>query len=134
MADQSKGGWGDYRPSKTMWFWSSAGCVLATIVIGFAWGGWVTAGSAETQVAAAHDAGRAQLAATICVARFVEAPDAAVQLAALKDASSWNRRGTIADAGWTTPLGLDEPVSGAADLCAERLVAMELPVEQAVAN
>ena len=57
-----------------------------------------------------------------------------MQLAALKDASSWNRRGTIADAGWTTPLGLDEPVSGAADLCAERLVAMELPVEQAVAN
>jgi hypothetical protein len=79
----------------------------------------------------AREEGRARLAATICVARFVESPDAAVQLAALKDESSWSRDDTIADAGWTTPLGLEEPVSGAADLCADRLVAMDLPVEQA---
>ena len=131
MTDESKGGWGDYRPSKAMWFWSCVACVVATVVIGFTWGGWVTGGTAEEQTAQAREAGRAELAATICVARFVEAPDAAVQLAALKDASSWNRDDTIADAGWTTPLGFDGPVSGAADLCAERLVAMELPVEQA---
>ena len=65
------------------------------------------------------------------MARFVDAPDAAVQLAALKDASSWNRDDTIDDAGWTTPLGVEKPVSGAAELCADKLVAMELPVEQA---
>jgi hypothetical protein len=134
MTRDGNGGWADYRPSKTTWFWSCVACVVATIVVGFAWGGWVTGGTADERVAEAQAAGRAQLAATICVARFTDATVAAVQLAALKDASSWNRDDTIADAGWTTPLGLDEPVSGAADLCAERLVAMDLPVEQAVAN
>ena len=38
MADESKGGWGDCRPSKTMWFWSCVACVVATIVIGFTGG------------------------------------------------------------------------------------------------
>jgi len=131
MSDEGKGGWGDYRPSKVTWFWSCVACVIATIVIGFTWGGWVTNATAESQVAEARTAGRAELAATICVARFVDAPDAAVQLAALKDASSWNRDDTIDDAGWTTPLGVEKPVSGAAKLCADKLVAMELPIEQA---
>lgn len=134
MAEENKGGWGAYQPSKTVWFWSCIACVVATMVIGFTWGGWVTGGSAEAQVAEAREAGRAQLAATICVARFVDSTDAAVQLASLKDESSWSRDDTIADAGWTTPLGAEEPVTGAADICADRLVAMELPVEQAVAN
>lgn len=132
MTVESKGGWRDYQPSKVALFWSCVGCVIATIVVGFFWGGWVTGATANQRVAQAHDAGRAELAATICVARFVDAADAAVQLAALKGESSWTRRSTIAGAGWTTPLGLDKPVSGAAELCAERLVAMDLPVEQAV--
>jgi hypothetical protein len=134
MTDESQGGWGGYRPSKTMWFWSCVACVIATIVIGFTWGGWVTNATAESQVAEARTAGRAELAATICVARYVDAPDMAVQLAALKDESSWSRNDTIADAGWATPVGFEEPVSGAADLCAERLIAMDLPAEQAVAE
>ena len=134
MTDQSNSGWRDYRPSKVMWFWSCFGCVVAALVIGFTWGGWVTGGTAEAQAAEARLDGRAQLAATICVARYVDATDAAVQLAALKDESKWSRDDTIDDAGWTTPLGVEEPVSGAADLCAERLVELELPVEQAAAE
>ena len=134
MTDENKSGWSGYRPSKAAWFWSCVACVIATIVLGFTWGGWVTGGTAAEREAEAREAGRAQLAATICVARFVDAADAAVQLAALKDESSWRRADTIADAGWTTPLGLDGPVSGAADLCADRLVAMDLPAAEAVAN
>ena len=132
MTDGSSSGWSDYRPSKVTWFWSCVGCVIATIVLGFTWGGWMTGGAAELMAREAREEGRAELAAAICVARFVEAPDAAVRLAALKDESSWSRDDSIADAGWTTPLGLEEPVGGAADLCADRLVAMDLPVEQAV--
>ena len=87
MTDGSNSGWRDYRPSKVTWFWSCVGCVIATMVIGFTWGGWVTGGSADQMAAEAREAGRAQLAATICVARYIDAPDAAVQLAALKDES-----------------------------------------------
>jgi hypothetical protein len=134
MTDESSIGWREYRPSKVTWFWSCVACVIATMVIGFTWGGWVTGGSADQMAAEAREAGRAQLAAAICVQRFVAAPNAAVELAALKEESSWSRDDTIADAGWTTPLGLDEPVSGAADICADRLVEMEMPVEQAAAE
>jgi hypothetical protein len=134
MTQDGKSGWADFRPSKTMWFWSCVACVVATIVIGFAWGGWVTSGTADERVAEAQQAGKAQLAATICVARFTGATDAAVQLAALKDETSWRRSDTISDAGWTTPTGVKEPVKGAAELCAERLAAMDLPLEQAAAD
>lgn len=131
MTDESNGGWSTYRPTKVTWFWSCVACVVATIVVGFFWGGWVTGATADQRVAEAREVGRAELAATICVARYVDAPDAAIQLAALKDESSWSRDGIISDAGWTTPVGFNEPVDGAADLCAERLVEMQLPVEQA---
>ena len=131
MTDENTGGWRDYRPTKVTWFWSCVAIAVATIVIGFSWGGWVTGGTAERMAADAREVGRAQLAATICVARFTDSPDAAVQLAALKDESSWSRDDTIDDAGWTTPLGLEEPISGAAELCADQLVALELPATQA---
>jgi hypothetical protein len=134
MSQDGRGGWANYRPSKTTWFWSCVACVVATIVVGFAWGGWMTGGTADRMVAEAEQAGRAQLAATICVARFTDAPDAAVQLAALKDETSWRRSDMITDGGWATPLGVKEPVKGAADLCADRLAAMDLPAQQAVAN
>ena len=38
--------WEAYRPTKGVWFWSSAGCIVATIVVGFVWGGWVMGGTA----------------------------------------------------------------------------------------
>jgi hypothetical protein len=134
--DGTRNGWRDYRPSKVLWFWSCVGVAVLTMIVGFTWGGWVTGSTAAYKAAEARETGRAELAATICVERFMQAPDAGVQLAALKDESSWGRDDLIADAGWTTPLGLDEPIDGAADLCADRLAAMELPetavVEEAV--
>lgn len=41
MADKRSIGrrWEEYHPSKAIWFWSCLGCVVATIVVGFAWGG-----------------------------------------------------------------------------------------------
>jgi hypothetical protein len=53
--------WEAYRPTKGVWLWTSAGCVVATIVVGFAWGGWVTGGSAERMVSDAANGARAQL-------------------------------------------------------------------------
>ena len=97
------------------------------MILGFTWGGWVTAGSAADSALKAKDSGRAELAAAICVERFVSAPDAGVQLAVLKKESSWSRGKLVSDGGWATPLGLDKPVDGAADLCARQLAEVELP-------
>src|SRR6266699_2577678 len=94
--------WAAYRPTKGVWFWSCAGCVVATIVVGFAWGGWVTGGSAERMVSDAANGARSQLAAIACVARFNLGPDAVDQLAALKKASSYQRNDMIVKGGWAT--------------------------------
>ena len=82
--------WEAYRPTKGVWLWSCAGCVVATIVVGFAWGGWVTDGTATRMASDAADGARAQLR-RVCVAPFNHGPDAVAQLAALKKASSYQR-------------------------------------------
>lgn len=134
MADERKlaDRWDDFRPSKTMWFWSMAGAAVATIVVGFTVGGWTTGGTArEMAEDAARDA-RAQLASTICVEKFTTASAAAAKLAELKETASYQQDDFIEDGGWAKLVGIDGPVPGAADLCADQLVAMEnLPVREA---
>ena len=114
--------WEAYRPSKGGWFWSCAGCVVATIVVGFTWGGWVMGSTAEHMARDAADGARAQLAAMACVARFDLGPDAIEQLAALKKASSYQRGDMIIKSGWATMPGSTDPVRGAADICVEKLL------------
>jgi hypothetical protein len=38
--------WENYRPSKTLWFWSVAVAAVLTMIVGFTAGGWTTGGSA----------------------------------------------------------------------------------------
>ena len=70
----------------------------------------------------AADGARTQLAAAACVTRFNSGPDAVAQLAELKKADSYSRGGMISKDGWATMPGGKDPVSGAADLCAQTLV------------
>jgi hypothetical protein len=126
--------WGEYRPSKAVWFWSCAGCVVATVIVGFTWGGWVTGGTAEEMVTDARDTGRAELAAVVCVDRFLDDTGVAVNFAELKEQSQWQRDDYIEDGGWTTLVGFDEPIEGAADLCATQLTEMESPVKADTAS
>lgn len=117
--------WSQYRPTKSTWFWSCAAVAVATMVIGFTVGGWTTGGTAQEMAEEAAEDARAQLASTLCVDRFVSAPNASSELAALKEASSYERDDMIEDGGFTTFANMEDSVSGAADLCAEQLVALE---------
>jgi hypothetical protein len=122
----------DYRPSKTALFWSCAGCIVATMVVGFTWGGWVTGGTAQEMVENAAEEGRAQVAAAVCVETFMAAPDAGLQLASLKEnTSSWRQENFIEEGGWAVIS--DQEYDGAAELCADRLVEMEAPAAQEAA-
>jgi hypothetical protein len=123
--------WRDYKPTKATWLWSCVGAAVLTIIVGFSWGGWVTGGTAQETAENSAEAAVAGLAAKICAFRFLQAPDAGERLAALKDASSWERNSLIEDAGWATFAKMEEPVDGAADLCAQTLASAELPVAQA---
>jgi hypothetical protein len=123
----------NYRPTKTVLFWSCAGCIAATMIVGFAWGGWVTGGTAQEMVEEAAQTARAEVAAVVCVQKFMDAGDARLQLASLKEiTSSWKRENFIEEGGWATVAG--EEYDEAADLCAERLMEMEAPAAQEAAT
>ena len=117
----------DYQPSKPVWFWSCAGAIVLTIVVGFVWGGWTTAGSAQEMADTAAKEATNSLVASICVENYSNSPDFADHLASLKDASSWERSDMIEAGGWVTLAGMQEPYDNAARLCARQLVEMQVP-------
>src|SRR5690606_29127271 len=120
-----------YRPTKTIWFWSSAGVAALTMVVGFTAGGWVTAGTAAQQVENSTEQAVATLAANICANRFLAAPDAQHQVALLKEVDSWKQDSFIEEGGWVTFANMKEPITGAADLCAEKVLANSNPTSTA---
>ena len=116
----------DFRASKATLFWSCAGCVVATLVVGFTWGGWVTGGSAQQQAEVAAEQAVAKLAADICFKRYLAAPDARMNLTALNEETSYRRDGMLEDGGWVTFADRQDPIDGAAELCAERLAEVDI--------
>ena len=117
--------WQEYRPSKTEAFWTAAGAVIATLVLGFGFGGWVTGGTAEERVQAAASQARHQLAAAICVEEFMKAKDAGARLAQLKKTEWYQRDEVVAASGWATMPDRKEPNIMVAEMCASKLA--ELP-------
>jgi hypothetical protein len=123
--------WEDYRPSKTVLFWACAGCAVATMVVGFGWGGWVTGGTNATMVTQSATDARAGLTASICVERFAKGADQTAQFAALKGTDSWKRDKFIEDGGWVTLPGTASPIAGAAELCARQIIDAAPPAKAA---
>jgi hypothetical protein len=121
----------DYKPTKTMLFWFGAVCAIATMIVGFSWGGWVTGGTAAAQATTAADGARANLAAAYCVTEFKRDPAEATQLVSLNKIDHWDRASFITKGGWTTLPGTKDPVSGAAELCSQQLADLSAPTAAA---
>ena len=66
------------------------------IIIGFAWGGWLTRGASQNVTEAALLTTRA----AICVAQFTKAPNYEAKLKELKETKSWERAEFIEKGGW----------------------------------
>lgn len=116
----------EYQRSKTALFWSCVGAVVVVLILGFTWGGWTTGGTAREMAEEAAEEARAQVAAAVCVERFMDAATARTQLTSLKEIdSSWERENFIEEGGWATIA--DETYDDGAELCAEMLMDKELP-------
>jgi len=116
--------WEDYQPSKSALFWACAVTIVATMIIGFSWGGWVTGGTSRSMATTAGDVARGELASAICVDRFNAAPDAAakrVEFKALTD--SYKKRQFIETGGWATMPGKTSPDRLGVESCAVALAA-----------
>lgn len=108
-------------PETAPMLWGAAGGAIALAVVGFAWGGWVTQGTAETQAARRADAAVVLALAPICADRFRQNANATANLAEMKKMQSWDQGRFVAKGGWATMPGGTEPGSGVADACARLL-------------
>ena len=133
----------DYQASKTVLFWACAGSVIVATVVGFSWGGWVTGGSARDMAADSAAQARQELAAIVCVDRFMAAPDVGVQLTALKEITSPYAQGKfVEEGGWALIVPASTPADRqassndrkAAGLCAEELSKRETPTPEQAAQ
>ena len=96
--------------------------VVATMAIGFSWGGWMT--SRDAAKLADEQANTSVVAALtpICVAKFLQNTDAKANLAALqKIASNWEQGDYLQKGGWATRPGAASPDYQLARACAEQL-------------
>ena len=125
--------WEASRPTKTLTFWSCAACAAGTILVGFTWGGWTTGGTARSTAQEAALSSRNELAAGVCVDRFRAATDAPAQLVALKALGSWSRGSFVEKGGWAAMPDKVAPGDGAARLCADKLVTLEVPMASTTA-
>jgi len=125
-----------YQPSKTALFWSCGGCVALAIIVGFTWGGWTTGGTAREMAEDSAAQARQELAAVVCVDRFMAAPDVGVQLTALKEMErSYQQSKFVEEGGWaiivpaSSPTDYEARADGrkAAGLCAEELAKRAIP-------
>jgi hypothetical protein len=129
----------EYQASKTVLFWACAGSVIAATIVGFSWGGWTTGGSAQEMAEDSAAQARQELAAVVCVDRFMAAPDAGVQLTALQEIESSYAQGKfVQDGGWATIVPATSTTDytaraddrKAAGLCAEELAKREIPMAE----
>ena len=92
------------------------GAVIA-MIIGFAWGGWKTGGTADTMTEQAVLASQA----AICVAQFMKQPDHAEKLKEFEAVSTWKRPEFIAKGEWDKMPGQKEADYGVARSCSDGL-------------
>jgi hypothetical protein len=67
---------------------------IATMTIGFIWGGWVTGGTARSMSAMAENSGRMSVLVPMCVTQFTAADGA---VAKFKAASSYSKDSVIGE-------------------------------------
>jgi hypothetical protein len=96
---------------------------VASIVIGFSWGGWMTGGTAEKLAAERADTAVVVALTPICVEKFLRNSDAEANLAVLQRISSnWEQGDYLQKGGWATQPGAISSDYHVARACAEKLV------------
>jgi hypothetical protein len=98
---------------------------LATVVIGFGWGGWTLGSTAKQMADKSSSAAVVAVLAPMCADRFRHGADASANMAELKKVSSWMQDTYIEKGGWATFPGMSAPDRGVAQACANLLTALQ---------
>jgi hypothetical protein len=96
---------------------------VATLAIGFGWGGWMLGSSAKTLADSAASSAVVAAIAPICADQFQRSADAANNLTALKKTDSWQQAAYVEKGGWAVMPGSKAADSGVSQACAAILSA-----------
>jgi len=103
---------------------------IAAMVIGFSWGGWMTAGTANKIAAERADTAVVAALTPICVEKFLQNSDAKANLAVLqKISSNWEQGQYLEKGGWATQPGATSSDYHLARACAEKLVQIKIAAQ-----
>jgi alpha/beta superfamily hydrolase len=95
---------------------------VASIVVGFSWGGWMTGGTADRLAAERADTAVVAALTPVCVERFLQNSDAQANLAAIKQIpSNWQQGEYVQKGGWATQPDATSSDYHLARACAEKL-------------
>ncbi len=99
----------------------AAAGATALAIVGFSWGGWLTEGSANKMASDIAQAEVVTALVPVCVQLSKMDPLASQTFLKLKEASSYQRRGILMEAGWATMPGSSEANRYVATACLEKL-------------
>jgi hypothetical protein len=110
------------------WTWTKARIVIslivaiATMFIGFRYGGWMTSGAADEMAGKRSEAAVTAALLPFCLAQSKADPNGAAKLAEFNGiASSYGQQDYLVKSGWATFPGSDAPNSNVAAACANAL-------------
>ncbi len=109
--------WEKIKPA----LWGIVGGAIAAIIIGFAWGGWVTGGTAENMAAESAEVAVVGRLTPICVVQFNQDSQKNQKLKKLKKTQFYERGDYVKKQGWATMPGEKEADSKVAEKCANLL-------------
>ena len=96
---------------------AAAGAV-ATMIVGFNWGGWVLGSTADKMATERVTTALVAVATPVCVDKFQHQPGVQAKWAELKAIDVWRRDSYITDSGFATPTGSTSPNRDVARACA----------------
>ena len=94
---------------------------VATMVVGFNWGGWMLGGSANKMADDAAKSAVVAVIAPICVEQFQKSTDAVTNMVELKKISSYQQATFVEKGGWAMMPGGTEVSAGVTQACAKML-------------
>lgn len=94
---------------------------VATMVVGFAWGGWTLGSTASKMVDEASKSAVTAALVPICVDKFQRTANAVENLATLKKTASYEQGSFVQNGGWATLPGSDAGNYAVAQACATML-------------
>ena len=99
----------------------AAAGAIATLIVGFYWGGWVTGGTAKEMVQRGSSTAVVSALSPICVDKFQRSAEAVSNMTELKKVSSYQQGTFIEKGGWATMPGNERANSSVAEACANML-------------